>query len=116
MLIEDPVAAASVLLQHVTPEEGAAIVKGWAKHSAPSFSNPLTYAGYKDIPASYLICEEDLAGPPEIIQIPRIDMIEQVGGRKVDVASLKTGHMANVTAVTETVEWILNVAKKLQKN
>jgi hypothetical protein len=116
MLIEDPPAAASVLLQHVTPEEGDVIVKGWAKHSAPSFGNPLTHAGYKDIPASYLICEEDLAGPMEIIQLPRIDLIEQVSGRKVDTTRIKTGHMPNVTAVQETVEWILSVAKKVEKS
>ncbi|KAJ9605228.1 hypothetical protein H2200_010618 [Cladophialophora chaetospira] len=116
MLIEDPPAAARALLQHVTPEEGEAIVRRWAKHSAPSFGDPLTYAGYKDIPASYLICEEDLAGPVEIIQVPKIEIIEKVSGRKVDTTSIKTGHMPNVTAVKETVEWIVSVAEKVEKS
>lgn len=114
MLMEDPPAAAQILLQHLTPEEGEAIVSRWAKHSALSFGNELTYAGYENVPSSYLICEEDLAGPVETIQQPKIDMMERVSGRKVDVASIKTGHMLNVTAVKETVEWILSVARKAE--
>jgi hypothetical protein len=113
MLIEDPAATAGALLQHLSPEEGEAVVRGFTKHSAASFVDKLTYAGYKDIPVSYLICEEDLAGPPEIIQRPTIDMIEQVSGRKVDVTSIRAGHMPNVTAQKETIQWILDVAKKV---
>ena len=116
MLMQDPPAAAKVLLLHLTSEEGEAIIRRWTKHSAPSFGAKLTYAGYENIPSSYLICEEDLAGPVEIIQQPRIDMIERVSGRKVDVTSIKTGHMLNITAVKETVAWILYVAEKAQEN
>lgn len=36
--------------------------RGLAQHSAPSFNKKLTYAGYQNIPASYLFCEADLAG------------------------------------------------------
>ncbi len=99
----------------MSPEEGEAIVRDFAKHSATSFVNELTYAGYKDIPASYLVCEEDLIGPPEV-QRAGIEMIEQVSGRKVDVTSVKAGHCPNLTAEKETIEWILSVAKKVQES
>ena len=99
----------------MSPEEGEAVVRDFAKHSATSFVNELTYAGYKDIPASYLVCEEDLIGPPEV-QRAGIEMIEQVSGRKVDVTSVKAGHCPNLTAEKETIEWILSVAKKVQES
>ncbi|POS77082.1 hypothetical protein DHEL01_v204519 [Diaporthe helianthi] len=78
--------------------------------SAVSFGDPLTYAGYKDVPVSYLICEEDLvilAGN----QKRMVDLIEQ-GGRKVDVTSIPAGHTPNITATQAVVEWITHVANK----
>lgn len=39
-------------------EEGLKWGKELVKHSAASFGSPLTYAGYKDLPMSYLVCDQ----------------------------------------------------------
>lgn len=115
MLMEDPAATAAMICQELPPHEGEAIVRGFAKHSAQSFGNELTHAGYKDIPASYLLCEEDKAGPADF-QREMIAMIEDVSGRKVDVTSIKAGHCPNLTAEKETIAWVLAVAKKAEES
>jgi hypothetical protein len=115
MLIEDPVATAGLVCQELTSKEAETIVRGLAKHSAQSFGNELTYAGYKDVPVSYLLCEEDLAGPPDF-QRNMIAMIEEVSGQKVDVTNIKAGHFPNLTAEEETIDWVLNVAEKTQQS
>jgi nicotinamidase-related amidase len=95
-----------------THEEGTAWVKRFPKHSAISFENPLTYAGYKEVPCSYLLCEDDLCIPADV-QRAGIDMIErESGGRKVDVTSIKADHCPNWTAKQAVVDWIVDVAGK----
>ena len=100
-----------MICQELSPKEGEAVVKGFAKHSAQSFGNELTHAGYKDIPVSYLLCEDDQAGPADF-QRDMIAGIEEASGGKVDITSVKAGHCPNLTAPKETAEWVLNVARK----
>jgi hypothetical protein len=113
--MEDPAATAQLILPEISPLEGEPIVASHAKHSAISFRDVLTHAGYKDVPVSYLLCENDLAGPPELIQTPGIEMMEQASGRKVDVTGIKAGHTPHLSAERETVEWIVSVAKKVEE-
>ena len=113
MVHDDPAATARIILQHMSPEEGETIVKKFAKHSYVSFINELTFAGYKDIPVSYLLCEDDLCIPANV-QRAGINMMEKKNGRKVDVISIKADHCPNWTAEKETVKWILDVARKVQ--
>ncbi|KIX02763.1 uncharacterized protein Z518_08705 [Rhinocladiella mackenziei CBS 650.93] len=108
MLMEDPAATAAMICQELPPEEGEALVRGFAKQSARSFGDELTHAGYKDIPVSYLLCEEDMAGPAEL-QREMIAMIEEASGRMVHVISVAAGHCPNVTAEKETFQWVLEV-------
>jgi hypothetical protein len=115
MIHDDPAATARVILQHMSPEEGEAVVKKFARHSYVSFINEITFAGYKDIPVSYLLCEEDLCIPAEVQRVG-IDMIEKESGRKVDVTSIKADHCPNWTAEKQTIEWILDVTKKVQES
>ncbi|KAL2206764.1 hypothetical protein CC79DRAFT_1385942 [Sarocladium strictum] len=77
---------------------------GW--HSSTSFGNPLQYAGYKDVPVSWLLCEEDLS-IPAVYQRTAIEMIERTTGRKVDVTSLPSGHVPMVMFGEEVVEWMV---------
>jgi hypothetical protein len=91
--------------------EGEAWVKKMPPHSAVSFSGELTYVGYKDLPASYLLREMDLAIPPELQRF-YIQLIEKESGNKVEVMSIKTGHAPNITAPEEVINWILDVAAK----
>lgn len=113
MLIEDPAATAALTNNKLSPGQGEAIVRSFAKHSAQSFGNELTHAGYLDIPLSYLFCEEDLAGPPPF-QRDMIAMIEKASGNKVDVTSINADHCAHLSVERKVVEWIVNVAKKAQ--
>jgi hypothetical protein len=77
---------------------------GW--HSSTSFGNPLQYAGYKDVPVSWLLCEEDLS-IPAVYQRTAIEMIERTRGRKVDVTSLPSGHVPMVMFGDEVVQWMV---------
>ncbi|KAI0440534.1 Alpha/beta hydrolase fold-1 [Xylaria telfairii] len=80
-------------------------------HSAASFVNPLTHAGYKDVPVSYLLCDEDLVIFPEI-QRREIEMVEVETGSKVDVTTVKAGHCPSLSVPEKVVGWILDVARK----
>lgn len=80
-------------------------------HSAVSFGDPLTYAGYKDVPVSYLVCEEDLVIPAGS-QSRMVDLVEQESSRKVDVTKIPAGHAPNATAAQAVVDWIIHVAEK----
>lgn len=73
--------------------------------------NALTYAGYKDIPVSYLICEDDLCISPKI-QREGIEMIEKASGRKVEISSINAGHCPIVSQPQKVIDWVLDVAGK----
>ena len=115
MLMEDPAATAAMICQKLPSKDGEASIRDFAKHSAQSFGNELTHAGYKDIPVSYLFCEEDLAGPPAF-QRDMIAIIEEASGQEVDVTSIKADHCPHLSAEKETVEWALSVAKKAEES
>ena len=95
------------------PVEGEALVRKFPKHSASSFTDKLTHAGYLDIPVSYLLCEEDLCIPRRI-QETEIEMIEKDSGNKVHVTRIKADHCPNLTATPQTVDWIVDVASRTQ--
>jgi hypothetical protein len=82
-----------------------------AEHSSISFGNELTYAGYKDVPASFLFCENDTCVPPEVQQ-KSIDNIEEASGNKVDVTRINTGHCPMVGALDKVVDWFVGLAEK----
>ncbi|KAI0144822.1 hypothetical protein BJ166DRAFT_565924 [Pestalotiopsis sp. NC0098] len=92
-------------------EEGLKWGKELVKHSAASFGSPLTYAGYKDLPVSYLVCEDDLSITAET-QRSQIDMIERESGNTVDVTSIQAGHVPPISAPQDVIKWILHVATK----
>ncbi|KAH7310607.1 Alpha/beta hydrolase fold-1 [Stachybotrys elegans] len=103
---------AAMSFSSMPPEEGQLWAGRLARHSAASFANPLTYAGFKDVPVSYLLCENDLAIPP-IVQQSIIDMIERETGRSVDVTSIDADHVAPLSSPDTVAEWIVGIAEKL---
>lgn len=111
MYHDPPEATAAVTLSSLPLSEGTELIKKFPKHSAVSFGDNLTYAGYNDVPVSYLFCEEDLCIPPTIQQAG-IEMMEKESGRKVIVTRIKADHCPNVTATEETTAWVLDVAKR----
>jgi predicted esterase len=105
--------AAAFCFSDIPKEDALRWNAGFALHSAVSFENPLTYAGYKDVPVSYLLCDEDLVIPPQV-QRQEIEMLERETGSKVDVTTIKAGHCPTVSVNEQVVEWLLQVAKKVQ--
>lgn len=114
-LYHDPVSASAALtFSDLPPAEGEDWIRRFPQHSAASFSNELSHAGYKDIPVSYLFCEEDLCVTPDL-QRKGIQSMEEARGRKVDITSIKSDHVPPVSHPELVVEWILNVAGKAER-
>ncbi|KAJ4318650.1 hypothetical protein N0V84_006738 [Fusarium piperis] len=92
-------------------DEGELWAAKLVKHSSTSFANTLTYAGFKDVPVSYLVCENDKTISPQV-QRAGIDMIEQESGNKVDVTTINADHVPPVSSLVEVVDWIIGVAER----
>lgn len=80
-------------------------------HSAASFVEKITEAAYETIPASYILCEDDLVITPEQ-QRGFIEVIEEVSGNKVSVVSLKSGHCPNFSMPEKLAEVIIGEAER----
>ncbi|KAH8587120.1 Alpha/beta hydrolase fold-1 [Bisporella sp. PMI_857] len=113
MYYDDFSKAAQIVFSDMPASEGLALIKRFPRHSAVSFAGELTHAGYKDIPVSYLLCEEDLCVVPEV-QRDGIAKIEAASGKKVDITGIKAGHAPSHSATEKVVGWFLNVAKKVE--
>jgi hypothetical protein len=87
-------------------------MRKFPQHSTACYAGELTHAGYKNIPVSYLLCEDDFVIPAEN-QRAGINLIEEESGKKVDVTSLKVGHVPNASQPQKVVDWILDVVSKV---
>ncbi|PYH92589.1 alpha/beta-hydrolase [Aspergillus ellipticus CBS 707.79] len=105
----DITATAAACFSDMPPAEGLEWMHRFTRHSASSMVAPLTYAGYKDVPVSYLLCAGDLIIPAGVQQ-KRIDMIARESGREVDVTVIPTGHVPIASAPDLVVDWIVKVA------
>ena len=76
-----------------------------------SFANELTHAGYKDVPTSYLFCEDDKCVVPHNQQLG-INFIEQASGNKVDVTKKPFDHCPTITHTEEAIEWLVSLVEK----
>ncbi|GKZ32065.1 hypothetical protein AbraIFM66950_001174 [Aspergillus brasiliensis] len=106
MSLVDTAALAAACFSDMSSDEGLTWVRQFTRHSAASMANPLTYAGYKDVPVSYLLCTEDLIIPPDLQQ-KILDTIKRETGREVDVTRIPTGHVPVASAPELVVDWIL---------
>lgn len=106
-----PEKTAKLVFNNLSPELGIKWAARFTSHSAPSFASPLTYAGYKDVPTSWLLCENDLCIKPEW-QRKAIERIERVSGRKVDVTSGGWDHVPSVEKPEDVIGWIEGVVGK----
>jgi pimeloyl-ACP methyl ester carboxylesterase len=108
----EPELAVQMYFSDMPREEALREIAGCAWHSYLSFTNPLTHAGYKDIPVSYLLCEDDKIVTPAI-QKSEIETIERESGQKVDVTSIKASHSAHASAPDKVINWLIDVASKI---
>ncbi|KIY03429.1 uncharacterized protein Z520_00120 [Fonsecaea multimorphosa CBS 102226] len=111
MYQDQPEAVGAIVFSDLPKEEGEAWARKFPRHSALSFVGELTHAGYKDIPVSYLLCENDKCIPANV-QRNGIDLIEKESGRKVDVTSIKADHCPMAGQPKAVADWILTVAAK----
>ncbi|KAI1759216.1 Alpha/beta hydrolase fold-1 [Hypoxylon sp. FL1150] len=102
---------AEVVFSDLPLEEGKYWARKLVKQSAASFASNLTYAGYKDVPVSYLVAEGDQSIAPST-QRSQIEMIERVSGNKVHVSSVNSGHDLTISHPQHVINFILSVAQK----
>ncbi|KAI1276062.1 Alpha/beta hydrolase fold-1 [Xylaria sp. FL0933] len=105
----DPEHTVATCFSDLPKEQGQYWFTQFALHSAVSFTNTITHAGYKDAPVSYLLCEDDLIIPADV-QRKEIEMIEAETGSKVDVTSIKAGHCPHLSVLDKVVDWFLHLA------
>ncbi|KNG83193.1 hypothetical protein ANOM_008829 [Aspergillus nomiae NRRL 13137] len=114
MFFADHAAAAELCYSDLPAAEGKAWMERYPRHSAVSFTNPLSYAGYKDVPVAYLLCADDKVIPAQV-QKQQIEIIEKETGRKVDVTVIPTGHIPIASAPEKVVDWIAGLATQYEK-
>ncbi|KAF2261500.1 alpha/beta-hydrolase [Lojkania enalia] len=102
--------AASYVFSDLPPEEGHRMMQLFPQHSGPSFADKLTYEGYKDVPCSYLFCEEDKVITP-VVQQRGIDAIEAASGKKVDVWRLSCDHCPTKSVPEKSIEWFKHLVE-----
>ncbi|KAI0971519.1 Alpha/beta hydrolase fold-1 [Xylaria arbuscula] len=100
----------AILYSDVPAEVGEAGFANFTRQSSASFATPLTYAGYCDVPVSYLVCEDDLIIPRHL-QEAGIAMIEQHSGHKVHVTSVKAGHFPTTSLPQELASWVVELTR-----
>ena len=108
MRLANPSFSATRMYDTWPEERGTAWARAAPKHSALSFASPLTYAAYKDIPSSYILCEQDGIIPPSK-QEQYLNNIKLATNRDVDVRRLNTNHVPNLTATEELAKMILEI-------
>lgn len=77
--------------------------------SVKSTVTPLTYAGYKHIPCSYMVTKLDRVNSPEVQQ-GFIGLVERVSGSPVDVHEYDVGHCPQLSQPLLEVECVRRVA------
>lgn len=96
-VVIDPAGCAPIVFSDLSPEDALSWATQMIDHSAVSFGQKVTYAAYKDIPASYLFCEADKCVTPEVQTKIIAAMESEMGGKTVDRYSVKAGHGINVS-------------------
>lgn len=109
--IGDTVKGALKVFNHLPAEDGKAWMERFSQHSMVSFTNELTHPGYKDVPVSYLFCEEDKCVSPHNQQLG-IGFIEEASGNKVDVTKKPFDHCPTITHKEEAIEWLVSLVEK----
>lgn len=96
---------------HADSCTGVAAAKKFSQHSSVSFTNVLTYPGYKDVPVSFLFCTDDACVSPTLQQ-RGVDAIEAASGRKVDVKKIPSDHCPTLTHPEVALEWMISMVDK----
>ncbi|KAJ6562572.1 Alpha/beta hydrolase fold-1 [Mycena capillaripes] len=94
----DTASFAKIGYSDLPEEEALSWAAKMSQHVAASYyKHKLTYAAYKDIPVSYMFCEEDKGVLPEVQNKIIAGMESVMGGRTVDQHRVKVGHHVNAS-------------------
>lgn len=99
----DPIANAKLTFSDLSEEQALFWAKQMPDQSTPSFSDGLSYAGYKDVNVDYVILEEDMIIPVQY-QEAMVDFLEKQESKTVGVYRLKSGHCVNASHPEELAE------------
>ena len=105
-----PEATIDVCMNSISKEQGMQEFKAMGQHSSAAFAGTLSYPGYKDVPASWFLCEDDRCVTPEVQETAIKDIEESWKGtdregQKVDVKRVKCDHFPTISAQRELREW-----------
>lgn len=78
-------------------------------HSFATFTTKTIAASWRQIPTSYLLCEDD-GGLPALAQEAMIKGVQDAGG-DIEVRRMKVGHFPFLSQPDETVKWIETVPR-----
>ncbi|KAK5049370.1 hypothetical protein LTR84_004299 [Exophiala bonariae] len=107
----DPEQIGTRCMPGIPREEPTALIRKFANFSTYAYQDKLNYAGYKNIPVSYLFCERDQVLPPSLQQ-EGIDTVEKVSGNKVHVTRIQGDHCPNWTSEAEVLNWIVDMSHR----
>lgn len=104
----EPIQNAQLNFSGLPHEEGLKWASVMPEHSTVSFAGKLTYPGYRDVPATYIITTEDSTVPVEM-QKAMIDNMRGVGA-EVQVLEIQTDHFPYISATDKVVDAIVEAA------
>ncbi|KAL1620212.1 hypothetical protein SLS56_009758 [Neofusicoccum ribis] len=110
-MFHEPALSAKFTFSDLPDEEGLKLAQSMPHHSAISFNGKLSYAAYKDLPVSYILCTQDCCVPPDL-QRSMIASIERESGRKVHVQELESGHCPNASRPAEAAKFIATAVEQ----
>jgi hypothetical protein len=104
---------AAVTFNDTTHDVGMKWMAEFGSHSGISFTNPLTYGAFHDVPVSYMFTELDQIIAPETQQKMLDNMQAEMGPeKKVNVFKYNVGHFPHITqpaSVLDCMEKALQV-------
>ncbi|KAF7328220.1 Alpha/beta-hydrolase [Mycena venus] len=107
--ITDPVKGAPIIFSDLPLDEAVSWTTKFSTHSPVSFGQKVTYAAYKDIPISYVLCENNVLITPAQQEKIIAALEGEMGGETVDRHPVQCGHGINVSQPGTMVDVIRRI-------
>ena len=94
--------------------------KAFGQHSSAAFAETLTYPGYRDVPCSWFLCEDDRCVTPAVQETAIKDIEEswkgtEREGKRVDVTRVRCDHFPTISAREELARWFEGLVESDRK-
>lgn len=113
----DPAASVAACFNSLPVEQGMReFERALGTHSSGAFAATLGYPGYKDVPASWFLCEDDKCVMPEVQEMAIREIEDswrgtEREGMKVEVTRVKCDHFPTISAQEELRGWVEGLVK-----